>query len=899
MDAQRYRRLAGLLDAALELAPHERARLLERVAREEPDLHRDLAAALDADASAQPALDDRLVTSPGNDRGLPAAGTCIGPYRLRERLGRGGMGEVWLAERVDGQFAQTVALKLIRPGFDSAAVRARFRRERQILASLAHPHIAHLLDGGLTETGQPWFALEYIEGEPLTTHAARLPLGARLRLFVSVCRAVQFAHARLVIHRDLKPGNLLVGADGAPKLLDFGIATVLAGDDDTTTTLTRLTGTAATPEYAAPEQLAGQPATTATDVHALGLILFELLSGSRAARHPDAPARPSAAVPERRRRRALRGDLDTIVQRAVAAEPERRYASVEALADDIERHLGGLPVRARPDSRGYRAVKFARRHWAGLGATVVLMLSLCAGLAGTAWQAQRAQRQTTRAEAVKTFLVDLFSSNDPDAESQHDLSARELLDRGLERINASLREQPSTRADLLHTLARVASSLGLHDKGLALVEQAIAIRRTTLDADDPELIESLALRASILSELREYDAAISQLVQACALTARRFGDASDALATCRRRLGNTLDLDGRYDEAAPMLEAALGYLRAHADAAPLELAATLDDLASLRHSQGRFADAEPLAREAVSRYRGIALPRALGGLANALVTLTYVLRDQGNLAAAEACIREAIAIDSARLPPDHPLTLIARGELANVLSLQTRFDAARDEYLHLLVAYRSAAAPDRMSIAATLNSLGAQERDQQHYPAAAAYFREAIDTYVEQVGTDHPYAAIARASLARVLIRQRQPDQASHLLAAALAAYRGASMLSSPVAGVALLGMAELELARDQPAAAADWAERTLALWRPAFGARDWRVGRAELVLGEALIASGDRDAARDHLGAAVTALETQGYDREAQTAHARVLLAQLARIERAATATLPRLQAGDRDPAR
>ncbi len=429
----------------------------------------------------------------------------------------------------------------------------------------------------------------------------------------------------------------------------------------------------------------------------------------------------------------------------------------------------------------------------------------------------------------------------------------------------------------MHTLARVARSLGRYDKAQDLIERAISIRRQHYAADAPELIESLGLRGTILLEQRDYAAAIEQLEQVCRLSTARYGPASAALAACRHQLGNAYDQDGEYVRASLELESALDLLRTLPDDASLELAGTLGDLAALRHSQGRFDEAQALAQEAVDRYRRVDTPASRSGLANTLVVLSYALRDLGQLAQAEANIREAVAIDSARLPANHPLTLIARSELADVLALQTRFDQARNEYLSVLEAQRSRQeSTDTMSIAANLNNLGALERDQQRYAEAESRFRQAIEVYTEAVGGGHPYVAMAQASLARVLIRQDGLDEAANLIESALATYRAADMSASPVAGVAMLGQAELQLARKHFQVAHDWAQQTLDLWLPAFGADDWRVGRAELVLAQALLGMRQPEAAIPHLRAAAHALETQAFDREGCTAQARLLLAKL-----------------------
>src|SRR6185503_18396474 len=322
-------------------------------------------------------------------------GETIGPYRLGTELGRGGMGTVFLAERADGQFDQRVALKLVKRGMDSAEILDRFRAERQILARLQHANVARLLDGGVTPDGQPYFAMEHVEGEPLTTYCQRVSLSTalRLRLFLQVCEAVEYAHRNLVVHRDLKPSNILVTPDGQVKLLDFGIAKVL-DPGSTDPAVTRREERVLTPRYAAPEQLLGQPVTTVTDVYSLGVVLYEMLAG----RHPydaggSAPAANEAGVPVAVPGTLGAAELASVARMAMRPEPDRRYPSVRALADDVRRHLEGRPVSAKPDRFAYRAAKFVRRHRVAVASALVVALSLMAGVAGTLWQARKAVLQ--------------------------------------------------------------------------------------------------------------------------------------------------------------------------------------------------------------------------------------------------------------------------------------------------------------------------------------------------------------------------------------------------------------------------------------------------------------------------------------------------------------------------
>jgi tetratricopeptide (TPR) repeat protein len=390
-----------------------RQALLEEAARADPDLRRELEALLEADSAAGEFLEQPApeMLAEQTTAILPSwQGKRVGPYLLTQKIGQGGMGVVYLAERADGAYQQTVALKLIRHGFESEETQRRFRLERQILARLEHPHIARLLDGGTTEDGRPWLAMEYIEGEPITTYCAqrRLAIDERLRLFQSVCSAVQYSHQHFIIHRDLKPGNLLVTKAGVPKLLDFGIARLLEPDplapEDLPTTKQRLL----TPDYASPEQVRGESLNVTSDVYSLGVVLYELLTGARPtpfSLHAESrsPERPSLAVRHRdsSTSRTLRGDLDDILLKALRPEPQHRYASVEQFSEDIQRYLDRLPVLARKGSLAYRTAKLLRRHRAAIASAALVFLSLCLGLIVTTWQARVAQAAQHKAEAER------------------------------------------------------------------------------------------------------------------------------------------------------------------------------------------------------------------------------------------------------------------------------------------------------------------------------------------------------------------------------------------------------------------------------------------------------------------------------------------------------------------
>jgi serine/threonine protein kinase len=425
--SERWKRIELILDHTLDLAERERAAFLEQLAAEDPGLRRQVDRLLSAELAAGDFLESpaSVAAAPLLDElggldlswdALQLAGSTVGPYRLLEEIGRGGMGTVFLAERVDGGFEQQVALKLIKRGMDSEGILARFLRERQILARLEHPHIARLLDGGVTPDGQPYFAMERIVGEPIDDYCARRDLSTarRLEVFAAACEAVAYAHERRIVHRDLKPSNVLVTADGTVKLLDFGVAKMLEAEGEGSSR-TLPGGQALTPEFAAPEQLDGRPVTPAADVYSLGLILYRLLTGqwlphpagvrSRTAGSPAAPEqRGVGATLQRRSRREpsrlLRGDLQTIVGKALHEEAARRYPSADALLDDVRRYQEGRPITARPDTVTYRAMKLARRQRPALIASALLSLALGAGWVATSRQAEIASRERAKEQAV-------------------------------------------------------------------------------------------------------------------------------------------------------------------------------------------------------------------------------------------------------------------------------------------------------------------------------------------------------------------------------------------------------------------------------------------------------------------------------------------------------------------
>lgn len=588
MNPERHAQITRLLDEALKQPPIERAAWLSSACGDDAELQHEvlsLLAALadDPDFIEAPALAGmNVLLSASADGDQSLAGARIGAWRIVQELGHGGMGAVYLAERADEQFRERVALKIVRRGMDTDFVLRRFRHERQILASLHHPNIAQLYDGGTTDDGLPYFVMEYIAGEPINQYCDHQHLSTleRLKLFRIVCGAVHYAHQNLVIHRDIKPANILITADGTVKLLDFGIAKILNPDISQTLEKTATQVRLMTPEYASPEQVRGEPITTATDVYSLGVLLYELLTGHRPYRLTSIlpsdiekviceqePTRPSTAIsrneerltadgtstlitpeqvsqaraePPDRLRRKLAGDLDNIVLMALRKEPQRRYASVEHLSEDIRRHLAGLPVTARPDTFGYRTGKFIRRHKAGVAAAALIALSLVAGLVGTIWQARRAQAAQARAERrfndVRRLANSyLFEFHDAIAELQGTTQARALVvRRALEYLDSLAQESGDDRSlqqELAAAYLKVGdvqgrpghASLGDKEGALTSYRKALAIYQALAESgkvDDAlrQEMETGFLRVGDALQYRDSRAALASYQQGLALT---------------------------------------------------------------------------------------------------------------------------------------------------------------------------------------------------------------------------------------------------------------------------------------------------------------------------------------------------------------------------------------------
>jgi len=809
-------------DAAMEQPVTERGAWLARHCTD-PALIRRIAAMLDAHAGGPGPLDvpaTSLIELLHDATDTPASsllGERIGGFRLVRLLGEGGMATVFLGEREGGDFQQRVAVKLLRRGLYSDFEQRLFRRERQALASLSHPNIAHLIDGGVTANGVPYLIMEYVDGLPVTHFAAQqqLDLRARLRLFVTICRAVDAAHRALIVHRDIKPSNILVDTDGRPRLLDFGIAKLL--DEDETATRSNLMPF--TPGYAAPEQFAGGAITTATDVYALGVLLYELLLGERPGAEP-AQRRPSARVGELTTdlwqlptsrpalRIALRGDLDNVLMTALATEASRRYASAGALADDIERHLGAQPVSAHPPSRWYRASKFVQRHRGGVMVTAALALGVIASLGIALWQAHVAHVQAQRAASVRDFLLGVFEAAKDqlprDARPTPDVLARAAA----KRVDADPTLDAVTRAEFLATLGAISHTGSDYAQAKQYAERALASLDADRDAGSRLRLGIEVARTDAMLSLGEIEAADRLL--ASRIDAIRAEDDETAVrgiavyAATRLASGALEEAVALARESSARADRVLGATHERALIASLLPGDTLGGAG--HHQQAADELVVALARWDASGM----LPNRdyVNSLQNLASSTCYL----GDYDRCERLLNDALRLAMRIFEAPHEKIADVQQSLGALLSLRGRRDEAEPLLQQAAATYTSLFGPDHAYVASAQAALATLAFDRKDYAKSAEIFRAVTDLCTRAALDNDPTCARAWQNLSNAYLRLNKLEDAEVANARSLQLRRALFGEQHAQFANALGGLATIRLARGDPDSALAAVDRALAI---------------------------------------------------------------------------------------
>lgn len=826
MDKARWEQIQSVFHEVLEHPTSERSAVLANLCRGDASLVADVARMLKEVESEDSVLDydfPRLANELMDDSAVAASSSTFGPYRLKELLGEGGMGVVWLAERDD--LGSKAAIKILRDASLSPARRRLFTREQQTLAQLNHPSIAQLYDAGVLADGTPYFVMEYVEGKPLTNYCREQKPSSEqmLRLFRSVCEAVSYAHSQAIIHRDLKPSNILVKDDGSVKLLDFGIAKRIA-DLQEQPRQTKTTPWLMTPAYAAPEQIRGELAGTQADVYALGVILYELftdrlpydLSNQSPGQvehiiEQQEPAPPSASAKQASPRlqigNANWSELDVLCLKAIHKDTRRRYASVEALIRDIDHYLKCEPLEARPDSLLYRTRRFVSRRRAALAQAAVVLSIILALIGFFTVRLARARTRTlaeaARTQRIQSFMLTLFDGGDREAGPASALSAATLVDRGVLEAR-ELNGDPQTQAELYRTLATIYQKLGKFDRadpllqsaltlqkadrevdapvaagtmtalgllridqaqigeGERLIREALAIDRQKLPPDDPQTARTMSALGRALEERGDYDDAVAILNDTVRIQSKRPADLTD-LADSLNELAEVQYYLGHYDIADSLNRRTLAIDRQIYGTTHPRIADSLVNLGEIQHDLGRDADAEKYYREALAikkSWYGEIHPDTATCMAAVGQSLVY----QGKYDEAAPFIVRALEIQEQIYGKTHPQVAIALNQLGLLELRRKHMDAALADFMRMADINRAAYGDRHYLVGVALINVGEVYFEENDFPAAEKYFRATLDRFVEQLPKGHPNIAIAQVKLGKTLVLERRYQDAENYL---------------------------------------------------------------------------------------------------------------------------------------
>ncbi len=806
-----------------------------------------------------------------------STGERIGPYRILRQIARGGMGTVLLAARDDDAFRRHVAIKLIQAGIGSPMVSRRFHSERQILANLDHPNIARLLDGGTTSDGRPYLVMEYVDGVPIDTYCDRhrLSLDSRLDLLRKVCTAVSYAHQNLVVHRDIKPRNILITEDGEPKLLDFGIAKVLLPESFGLQPENTQTGVRPmTPRYASPEQVRGEAIGTASDTYSLGVLLYELLIGrspyrlesdlpheieraicEQEANRPSSelrrlkPSEELETLSERRGSRPsdfirrLQGDLDHIATKALRKDPSSRYGSVEQLSEDLRRHLASLPVSARRGSLAYRTTLFARRHRIALGIFLAVSAITILFVVTLVRQAQNLERQRQRSDTALEFLVDIFKVSEPGSTRGEAMTAKRILETGGERVLKELEDQPEVQATLMDAIGRVYFSLGLYEQAAPFLEQALDRRRLLLGETHLEVASTLQHLAELRFENGEYENSEALFREALRVRRKLLGynhvqvaNTLDGLATALRWAGKLHGSEGIHLEALEIRRQALG--PSHP-----KVAQSLDSLASLHYRRGEYDRAEELFRQAAS------IQRETLGNDHPLTVMSYknvgvVLGKRGDLDPALKIFEESVAALRSALGPDHPWVAQVLQNLTSTWTLKGNFEEAEAAASETYAIQKAILDPRHPDLIQSMSSLGYLQLQKGEPEEAESLLEDAMSRVQGRLGQRNMVTASLLQTLAAVRLELGQLESAENLYLQAMEIVRAIHHDDHVSVSYPLFGMGRLAMARHDPAASIPLFRRSLELRQTAYPENHWQLAQAQGALGASLAAVGRLDEA-------------------------------------------------------
>ena len=790
-----WQQLESLFYAVLELEPQDRPGFLDEACSTDPELRRQVESLLAAVTKTDGFLDRPIVDAAESLSSFDAtAGQRLGAYEVRQLIGIGGMGTVYLASRADDLYEHRVAIKLARARLAAnPGLLSRFRNERQILASLDHPNIARLLDGGVTASSVPYLVMEYVEGIPIDVFCRerKLDTAARLIIFCAVCSAVEYAHKHLIVHRDIKPANILINVEGIPKLLDFGIAKLLEPSVAAHTqvgTVDRMM----TPAYASPEQVRCEPSTTATDVYALGVLLYELLTGCLPLRLNTAtPAEAVIAICEHSPTppsemvrlgnagnsqiapadalRTLQGDLDNIVLTAIRKEPSRRYASVAAFAADIDAYFHGYPVKARPSSWSYRATKFVRRNKAGVIASVAMLVALVGFTIVMTVERNRANREAETSRHVSDFMTDMFKIPDPSVSHGNAVTARQLLDKASTDIEGGLSKDPQVQARLMQTMGSTYRNLGLYPQSVALLEHAVALQTRSLGARNPDTLQSMSSLGATYRDLDRYADAEKLLRRTLVEQQRVLGPDNEATMATIDTLADTLTREGQYAQAEDLLRQVLATQRKVLGPENRAVLLTNNRLTNNLRQQDRLEEAEMIGRESLATNQRVLGPYDLITLSS-IEELAFIVDNEGHPAEAERLDREGFRIATHLYGPDNIHTWLELGDIGDSLQEQGRLTEAEPIQRQVVEHMRKTEGPQAQHTLEMMTTLAITLAMQDKFSEAESLSRTVLDASLHAQGPTARQTIEDTVNLALILAHEKRSAESDALFKKAVAA---------------------------------------------------------------------------------------------------------------------------------
>lgn len=819
MDQEQWQKVNAIVDTALDLEGKEQTIYIDEQCGNDKELKRKVTELLESIENSE--TENFLEGSAPYPKHLAAdlarkeeetqesslVGETIDSYRILELIGHGGMASVFLAERADEVYEGKVALKLMRQGMDTPSNKARFKRERNILANLEHPHIARLRDGGVTDKGLPYLVMEYVEGTPLYVHCDEhtLTIEQRLDLFKSICEAVQYAHKNAVIHRDLKPANILVKEDGTVKVLDFGIAKLLEPEDpDQTLFQTRTGARMLTLGYAAPEQIINDPITTATDIYSLGVVLYELLAATspfdmdeknlseiESLIRTKTPRKPSTkyselSQPERNKaasQRAantntisnkLKGDLDAIVMKTLRKDPEARYNSVDQLLQDLNRLHNNLPLIARKDTVRYKTSKFINRHKTGISVTAAFVLMIIGFIGFHTWQIteerNQAQLEAEKAKETSQFLVSLFSASNPSETLGDTIRVRTILERGLKQIN-QLQAQPEVQSQMLQTMGNVYRNLGEYDKAEKLLTRSLKIQTKIFGEQSAKVASVYNDLGGLHQKAQEIQKAEPNYKKALKIRKSVLGTEHLKYAETLSDLGALMRLKNNLDSAQTLYNKALSIRRNKLNSNHPDVANSLNNLGVLQKAKGHFQKSQEYYQEAL-KIRRNHLGKNHPKVANVMNNLAVLYRTMGKFDLAEQYYAQTLDIRKQVYGQNHPLTAQSLNNFAGFLVDQGNYDQAETYYRQALQVRKNFLGPSHIQTGTAYNNLANALFEKSQLDSAGQAYRNAINIYASSLGEKHRYVGIVKSNLAKTLTAKNELEAAEKTFDKALTIMR-------------------------------------------------------------------------------------------------------------------------------